>query len=131
MIAIDTSSWIAFLSSEMGASAPGRDVALVDKALADRQACVPPVVLTELFSDPKLAKAVAASFLRLPVLAVTEGYWERAGALRAKLLLSKRRARLADTLIAQSCIDHGVALVTRDSDFRYFAKYGRLKLAVN
>jgi len=30
---------------------------------------------------------------------------------------------LADTLIAQSCIDYRVPLITRDSDFRHFAKY--------
>jgi predicted nucleic acid-binding protein len=42
----------------------------------------------------------------------------------------KHRARLADTLIAQSCIDHGVRLVTRDADFRHFARIGGLRLAV-
>jgi predicted nucleic acid-binding protein len=37
--------------------------------------------------------------------------------------------RLADTLIAQSCIDHHVPLITRDVDFRHFAKLGMLVLA--
>jgi predicted nucleic acid-binding protein len=41
----------------------------------------------------------------------------------------KLRARLPDALIAQSCIDHDVALITRDRDFRYFAKYCGLRLA--
>jgi predicted nucleic acid-binding protein len=31
------------------------------------------------------------------------------------------KARLADTLIAQSCLDHGVPLITHDTDFRHFA----------
>jgi len=31
---------------------------------------------------------------------------------------------LADTLIAQICIDHDVPLITRDKDFRHFAKHG-------
>ncbi len=39
------------------------------------------------------------------------------------------RAKIADTLIAQSCIDHDVALITRDGDFRHFAKHCGLKLA--
>ena len=58
------------------------------------------------------------------------GYWERAGHLRAKLLARRCRSRLADTLIAQSCLDHGVRLVTRDDDFRHFARLGGLRLAL-
>ena len=38
------------------------------------------------------------------------------------------KARLADTLVAQSCLDHGVSLVTQDRDFRHFANIGKLKL---
>ena len=51
MIAVDSSSWIAYLA---GASGP--DVAA---ALAERRACLPPVVFTELLGDPKLPRAVA------------------------------------------------------------------------
>jgi predicted nucleic acid-binding protein len=60
----------------------------------------------------------------------TAGGLGPAGLLRAKLLARKHRARLADTLIAQSCIDHEVRLVTRDADFRRFARLGGLRLAV-
>ena len=65
----------------------------------------------------------------LPLLEITEGYWERAGALRARILSQKLKAKLADTLIAQSCLDHDVALVTRDGDFRHFAARGLKLLA--
>jgi hypothetical protein len=123
VIAVDTSSWIAFLSG-----AGGADVALVERLLADRQACLPPVVLSELLSDPELPLRVETLFRSLPLLPVTDGYWERAGGLRAKLIARRRRARLADTLVAQSCLDHEVPLVTRDTDFRHFARVARLKL---
>jgi predicted nucleic acid-binding protein len=127
MIAIDTSSWIAFFSP----SEPrGDDAEIVSSALADHQACLPPVVLTELLSDPGLPKRVAALLLDLPRLDLLPGFWERAGALRARLLARKHRARLADTLIAQSCIDHDVRLVTRDGDFRHFSRLGGLRLAI-
>jgi predicted nucleic acid-binding protein len=127
LIAIDSSSWIAFFSG----SAPDEDdVEIVSSALADHQACLPPVVLTELLSDPKLPRQVAALLLALPRLEPHPDYWQRAGLLRAKLLARKRRARLADTLIAQSCIDHDVRLATRDADFRHFARLGGLRLAV-
>jgi predicted nucleic acid-binding protein len=127
MIAIDTSSWIAFFSDR---ESTDDDTALVESALADHQACLPPVVLTELLSDPKLPRAMASLLSQLPILDPQPGFWERAGRLRAKLIARRRRARLADALIAQACLDHGVRLVTRDDDFRHFARVGGLRLAV-
>jgi predicted nucleic acid-binding protein len=45
--------------------------------------------------------------------------------------LSKRRkARLGDALIAQTCVDRGIPLLTRDKDFRAFADAARLKLVL-
>ena len=105
MIAIDSSSWIAFFSDREPA---GDDTALVESALADHQACLPPVVLTELLSDPKLPRNVAALLSQLPLLDADSALFERAGKLRAKLISRHHRVRLADTLIAQSCIDHDV-----------------------
>ena len=123
MIAVDTRSGIAFL-----AGADGPDVPFVDRLLAERQVCMPPVVLTELLSDPRLPSRVAAFLAELPRLSLKEGYWERAGALRARVLARKRKAPLADVLIAQSCVDHSVRLVTRDTDFRPFVELGSLEV---
>ena len=97
-------------------------------ALERRQGALPPVVLSELLSDPKLAREVKQLFSRIPLLDVTEGYWERAGLLRAKVIARGRKARLADTLIAQSCLDHNVELVTRDEDFQPFVRAAGLRL---
>jgi predicted nucleic acid-binding protein len=108
--------------------AGGADVEATDLALAHRQAVLPPVVLSELLSDSKLRTDVRAIFQALPLLEIVNGYWERAGLLRAKALARGRRARLADTLIAQSCLDHDVELVTRDSDFGYFSRFAGLRL---
>lgn len=66
--------------------------------------------------------------MQLPLLNLTEGYWIRAGLLRAKILKSGHKARLADTLIAQSCLDHQATLVARDRDFRVFHRLAGLKL---
>jgi predicted nucleic acid-binding protein len=123
MIALDTSSLVAYLSN-----AAGRDVDAVEVALAERQACLPPAVLAELLSDPKLPAEIAALFRQLPILPLTDGYWERVGTLRAAVIAQRRKARLADALIAQSCLDHGVTLVTRDADFRTFARVRDLDL---
>jgi predicted nucleic acid-binding protein len=123
MVAVDSSTWIAFLGGERGA-----DVDAVDRALELQQVVVPPVVLTEVLSLRELEQRVRDLFLDLPLLVIEAGFWERAAATRATVLAKKLRARLADTLIAQSCIDHGVALVTRDSDFRHFARHAGLVL---
>lgn len=123
MIAVDTSSWIAFLSG-----ADGPDVRLVEHALAERQASLPPVVLTELLSDPRLPDRVAGFLTELPLLAPTDGYWQRAGTLRSRVIAARRKAPLADTLIAQTCLDHRVRLVTRDADFRNFVTFGGLEI---
>ena len=124
MIAIDSSSWIAYFGGASGA-----DTEAVERVLAERQACLPPVVLTELLSDRDLPRDATELLLQLPLLAPDAGYWERAGRLRARVLAARRKARVADVLIAQSCLDHAVALITRDRDFRNFARIARLRLA--
>jgi hypothetical protein len=45
-------------------------------------------------------------------------------------LAKRRKARLGDALIAQSCIDRGVPLLTRDPDFRAFAGAAGLDLVI-
>ncbi len=64
------------------------------------------------------------ALLEIPVLELKPGFWERAGRLRARVIAAGHKARLADSLIAQSCLDHGVPLVTRNRDFRHFAAAG-------
>lgn len=125
MIAIDSSSLIAYLGGDHGP-----DVEAVELSLTERQACIPPVVLTEVASDPRLPARLRELLAQIPLLDVMPGYWERAAALRAIVLSRRMRAPLADTLIAQSCIDHDVSLVTRDDDFVRFVRLGGLKLAV-
>jgi predicted nucleic acid-binding protein len=125
LIAADTSTWIAFLQGDAGA-----DAQLLDRALEDRQVLMVPAVLAELLSDPNLPSAVAATLSEIPLMDLTSGYWERAGALRAKVLAQHRKARLGDALIAQSCIDRGIPLITRDRDFHAFADAAHLDLAV-
>ena len=66
--------------------------------------------------------------LLMPQLGIVDGYWIRAGKLRARAVQRGFSARLADTLIAQSCLEHDVPLLTRDKGFKRFAKVGGLKL---
>ena len=123
MIAADTSTWIAFLEGDGGA-----DTELLDGALEDRQVLMVPVVLTELLSDPKLPPDVGRTLSEVPLIEIASDYWHRAGLLRSKVLARRRKARLGDALIAQTCIDRGIALLTRDRDFRAFAETAGLDL---
>ncbi len=125
MIAADTSTWIAFLQGD-----EGEDAELLDRALQDRQVLMAPVVLTEVLSDPKLSSEVSQTLSELPLMEIKPGYWQRAGALRADVLAKRRKARLGDALIAQSCIDRGIPLLTRDRDFQAFAEAAGLDLVI-
>ena len=123
MLCIDTSSLIAFLEGGNGA-----DVDMVDQAFSDEIGVVAPITLSEILSDSKLRRDVRDTILQLPILPILDGYWERAGLLRAKVLVRGRKGKLADTLIAQSCLDHGATLVTRDHDFNVFKQVAGLKI---
>jgi predicted nucleic acid-binding protein len=116
VIAADTSTWIAYLQGESGA-----DVSLLDRALQDRAVVMAPAVLTELLSEPKLPAAIARMLMGVPMLEIKAGHWERAGRLRSAALARRRKARLGDALIAQSCLDQETPLLTRDKDFTAFA----------
>ena len=125
MIAADTSAVLHFLH---GRDSPARfavRAALIDNALA-----LPPPVVAELLSgperEPRLDEVLEIAS-RLPLL---DGFWERAGETRRAILVRGLRARLADTLVAQACLDTDVALIAADGDFRHFAAHCGLRLAV-
>jgi predicted nucleic acid-binding protein len=122
-LAIDSSSLIAYLGGRNRA-----DTRLVHDALERGEAVLPPVVVTEVLSQPGLPREVADLLQTIATLELTEGYWQRAGATRALVAAKGRRARLADALIAQVCLDHDVTLVTNDADFRAFASIARLRV---
>jgi predicted nucleic acid-binding protein len=124
MIAADTSSLSAYLKGERG-----KDVDRLAAALVDAELALPPVVVTELLTDPAASRLIEAHIADLITLEIRDGYWIRAGHSRRLLKTHKLKAKIADALIAQACIDNEVALITRDSDFRHFAKYCGLKLA--
>ncbi|HUJ14222.1 MAG TPA: PIN domain-containing protein [Thermoanaerobaculia bacterium] len=122
MIAVDTSTLRRFLDKISGA-----DTARLQEAIAAKTARLPPVVVAECLSDPGIDAGFARDLLALPVLELRIGFWERAGRLRARVRAGGHKASLAGTLIAQSCMDHNVPLITHDRDFRHFVKAG-LKL---
>jgi predicted nucleic acid-binding protein len=124
VVALDSSSLIGHLNGRAGA-----DTVAVKTALDAGTAVLPPLVVTEVLSLPGVTAEVLRLVTILPQLEELPEYWERAGQLRAQVVAVGRRARTADVLIAQSCLDHGVPLITADTDFRHFVPHG-LRLAV-
>jgi predicted nucleic acid-binding protein len=118
-MAVDTSSLRRFLSGESGP-----DVDLVQAMLEHNQLSLPPVVLTEILSEPRLQETTIEAISGLPLLSALDDYWSRAGRLRAKVIASGHKSRVADALIAQTCVDHAVALITNDRDFRHYVAHG-------
>lgn len=123
MIAVDTSSMIAFFQGE-----EGNDIEIIRDCIEAGNIMLPPLVLTELLSDFGFPREIYEVLTALPLLEIKDGYWERAGNLRAMILAKKLKARVVDTLIAQICLDHDLALITRDSAFKKFAKFTNLRI---
>ena len=107
----------------------GRPGLAAARTISGAARVLPPATLAEALSNPRTAKAAGALLAPLPLLEPKPGYWLRVAASRAKLIGKGLKARLADALIAQSCIDADVKLITRDRDFRHFATHCGLKLA--
>lgn len=124
MIAVDSSSLISFLQGADASDGP-----LVREALRANVLWFPPPVKTEIMSG-RITGATFDELMRgVRLLPITPGFWERAGDNRRLLISKGLKAKLADTLIAQCCIDAGAPLITRDGDYRHFAQWCGLKLA--
>jgi hypothetical protein len=123
LIAADTSSFVAYLAGDAG-----KDVELIESAMADETLVLPPPVFAELRSKPDRA-AIESPLARLPLLELKQGFWARVGDARRLLLVKGLKAAMADALIAQCCIDADVALIARDRDYRHFERWCGLKLA--
>ena len=123
MIAVDSSVFITFLKDEKHPVSKE-----MSNLLSISSIVLPPVVLSELLSDPVLPDELANALLELMVLHITDGYWQRVGKMRADILRRGLKSRLADVMIAQTCIDYDVPLFTYNSDFKHYNHYHKLKL---
>ena len=123
MIAVDTNVAIYYFSGKITA-----ETSYLENLFKNSLAIFPPLVITELLSDPWISNKAIDFISSAPQLDVLPGYFERTGRLRAKLLRRGLKARTADSLIAQNCIDNKVSLLTSDKDFKNFQKYCGLSL---
>ena len=124
MIAVDTSSLIAFLAGDEGV-----DIDLIHQAVTEDRLRLPPPVLSELLSTQAQAAQMDYLLKVAPLLELLPDYWIRAGFMRRKILEVRRKVRLEDVLTVQACLDADVALITRDKDFAAIATFCGLNLA--
>lgn len=125
MICADTSSIARYLDG-----AEGPDVDLVAQAIEDARLVLAPPTITELLAHA-IERPMLTPMLRNAVtLPLEAGFWERAGLMRRRVRKEGGKAKLADALIAQACIDTDIVLITHDADFRHFVTHGGLKLAL-
>jgi predicted nucleic acid-binding protein len=124
LIAVDTSSLCDYLKGVRDAH-----TAAIARAVAEGEAALPPIVVMETLSDPKVSQIAVRFTMSLPMIDLHEGYWARAGQLRSSLLSQGLHAATPDCLVAQCCIDQDVPLITTDRDFLRFVRAG-LKLFV-
>ena len=102
----------------------GPDIDAITIGMLDQELFFPPMVVFELLCDPTLGDEKRRKLDNVDLLFIKDGFWQRAGLLRSKVVGRKRKARSIDALIAQSCIDHNVPLITRDNDFRHYEEFG-------
>ncbi len=125
LVSADTSSLVRYLEGR-----DGPDVERIQSAFDRDNFRLTPTAMAELLSYPKPRSLLEQMLAQTPVLPLSDGFWMRVGQNRRTLLALGLKARLADALIAQSCIDAGVPLIAHDPDFRHFATQCGLMLAV-
>jgi predicted nucleic acid-binding protein len=124
VIAADSSSLIAYFEGETG-----DDISLIELAIQNADLVFAPPVITELRSGAAPNAGLDALLLEPSLLPMEVGLWDRAGRNRRRLIERGLKARFADALIAQCCIDADVPLIARDRDYRHFERWCGLRLA--
>ena len=127
MILVDTSAWIEFFRGR------GPLAAAVDRALLDDEVALCGPVETELrrgLSRPTDRSKVLPLLAGCHVLPQPARLWEEAGDLGSLLARKGATVKSLDLLIATYALVHGVAVMTRDSDFRRIRDAGVVRLQI-
>ena len=126
VLMVDTNVWAAFFNGEATSYSDRLDLALANK----EDLVTLPIIITEVLQGFRTERGFLAArdlLLGLPVLVPSI-----ATHVAAALLFRRMRAKgvtlrgAVDCIIAQTCIEHGVELLSPDGDFRRIAKHARL-----
>jgi predicted nucleic acid-binding protein len=123
MISVDTSAFILYFQDSKHAISQK-----VSQLLASNSLVLPPVVLSEMLSDPALPNEIRIYLSDLLILDILPDYWIRVGNMRRILLEKGLKCKLPDAMIAQSCLDYDIPILTGDYDFRHYVNHFNLKM---
>jgi predicted nucleic acid-binding protein len=124
VVVVDSSAWIEFFR--------GRELPLLEDALAEGRARVPPLVVAELVSGATSradALRVADLARHLELVPTPREHWIRVGELRRRLRAAGLSVSTPDAHVAQCALDLGGILLATDTVFRRIARASRLQLA--
>jgi len=122
-VVIDTSVWIDFFA--------GAETPLIEEALANGVAILPPIVVSELISGattPSQRQAVGELLQDAPLHDTPLEHWIRVGDLRHTLARKGLSITVPDAHVAQCAIDQDAVLLTRDAVFALMARHVPLRL---
>lgn len=127
MIVVDTTVWADWFN---GRDSPA--VARLDEALGRQDAGLVPVILTEVlqgFRADRDFERARALLVGLPVLALdVEGHASAARRFRRLRRQGVTVRGAIDCIVAQTCLEAGVELLTTDRDFDAIARHSGLRL---
>jgi len=124
VVVVDSSAWIEFFR--------GRDIPLLETALAEARVVVPPIVVAELVSGATSrgdVARVADLVQELPLVETTREHWIRVGELRRKVRAKGLGISTPDAHVAQCALDLGGVLLSTDTVFRRLARLASLRVA--
>ena len=81
-----------------------------------------PAVLSELLSSTQMIPTVEKALLEMPFASPSPDFWKDTGKLRRQLAKQGVNATLADCLVAQSCLEQDLPLLTRDKGIKKFSE---------
>jgi predicted nucleic acid-binding protein len=124
VLVVDTSAWIAYFKNA--------EMPMLDVALREGRVYLPPIVLAELLSAPRLKAGerarLEAFLLELPLCVASFEHWKRVGELRAKCAGRGLHLSTPDSHVAQCAIDLDGYLMTSDRIFEKVADHSSLRL---
>ena len=128
---VDTSVWSLALRRDGSTELP-EVILLKESLLAGNTVVTTGIVIQELlqgFSGPKDRQRIIDRFQSLPLLQPDRHSYIAAAEIRNVCRRSGVQIGTIDALITQLCIEHDLALLTTDKDFRHAVKHVPLKLA--
>jgi predicted nucleic acid-binding protein len=129
MIVVDTTVWADWFNDR---SSP--EVDRLERALEDQDVGLVPVILTEVLQglqSDRAFEAARAVLGQVPALALDlEGHVAAAHLFRRLRQKGITVSGAVDCIIAQTCIEADVELLTADRDFVAIARHSALRLSI-